>query len=304
MTKNSNTKNNIADLWHYWRGLGGWNFYFLLKFALLWFGYLNFDALSNLIFLAFLLFPLPNARLHRWRNWIAIPIGIGLFYHDTWLPGINSIMSQGSQLAGFSASYLLDLVNRFINWKMIGAGFVMLVGYLFISQWIRITVFVVGALVWLNVLQIAGPAISLVPDTASNSTATAPAANANTGSTSAAATGDLPAQTAPPDSKNLAAYLDAFYASEKQRQTQFPAALPTDAQPFDLLIINICSLAWSDVDSIGLQDHPLWKHFDILFKTLTQPPPTVAQLQFVYYAPVVDSLRIKSFIQPRVNSAI
>ncbi|MDN6682182.1 MAG: cellulose biosynthesis protein BcsG, partial [Enterobacterales bacterium] len=160
MTKNSNTKNNIADLWHYWRGLGGWNFYFLLKFALLWFGYLNFDALSNLIFLAFLLFPLPNARLHRWRNWIAIPIGIGLFYHDTWLPGINSIMSQGSQLAGFSASYLLDLVNRFINWKMIGAGFVMLVGYLFISQWIRITVFVVGALVWLNVLQIAGPAIS------------------------------------------------------------------------------------------------------------------------------------------------
>lgn len=98
--------------------------------------------------------------------------------------------------------------------EMIGAGFVMLVGYLFISQWIRITVFVVGALVWLNVLQIAGPAISLVPDTASNSTATAPAANANTGSTSAAATGDLPAQTAPPDSKNLAAYLDAFYASE------------------------------------------------------------------------------------------
>lgn len=61
MTKNSNTKNNIADLWHYWRGLGGWNFYFLLKFALLWFGYLNFDALSNLIFLAFCfsLYPMP-----------------------------------------------------------------------------------------------------------------------------------------------------------------------------------------------------------------------------------------------------
>ncbi|AMH17520.1 cellulose biosynthesis protein BcsG [Hafnia paralvei] len=266
MTKNSNSTNTLTDLWHYWRGLGGWNFYFLLKFALLWFGYLNFDALSNLIFLAFLLFPLPNVRLHRWRNWIAIPIGIGLFYHDTWLPGINSIMSQGSQLAGFSASYLLDLVNRFINWKMIGAGFVMLVGYLFISQWIRVTVFVVGALVWLNVLQIAGPAFSLTPDTTSANATTAAAESSDASTNSAGVNSDLPAQTAPPDNKNLSAYLDAFYASEQQRQTQFPTALPANAQPFDLLIINICSLAWSDVDSVGLQDHPLWKHFDILFK--------------------------------------
>ncbi|MGU0057657.1 cellulose biosynthesis protein BcsG [Enterobacter hormaechei] len=31
-------------------------------------------------------------------------------------------MSQGSQVAGFSADYMLDLVERFINWQMIGAG--------------------------------------------------------------------------------------------------------------------------------------------------------------------------------------
>ncbi len=52
-----------------WRGLGGWNFYFLIKFGLLWYGYLNFHALSNLVFLAWLLFPLPSARLHRLRQW-------------------------------------------------------------------------------------------------------------------------------------------------------------------------------------------------------------------------------------------
>lgn len=36
-------------------------------------------------------------------------------------------MSRGSQVAGFSASYVLDLTERFINWQMIGAVFVLLV---------------------------------------------------------------------------------------------------------------------------------------------------------------------------------
>ena len=61
-------------------------------------------------------------------------------------------MSQGSQVAGFSTDYLIDLVTRFINWQMIGAIFVLLVAWLFLSQWIRITVFVVAILLWLNVL--------------------------------------------------------------------------------------------------------------------------------------------------------
>lgn len=85
--------------WQNWRGLSGWNYYFLLKFGLLWTGYLNFHPLANLVFMAFLLFPIPNLRLHRLRHWIAIPVGIGLFWHDTWLPGPQSIMSQGSQVA-------------------------------------------------------------------------------------------------------------------------------------------------------------------------------------------------------------
>ncbi|MDP0941109.1 cellulose biosynthesis protein BcsG, partial [Klebsiella quasipneumoniae] len=34
-------------------GLGGWNFYFLDNFALLWAGYLNVPPMLNLVFLAF-----------------------------------------------------------------------------------------------------------------------------------------------------------------------------------------------------------------------------------------------------------
>ena len=41
-----------SSLWQYWRGLSGWNFYFLVKFGLLWAGYLNFHPLLNLVFAA------------------------------------------------------------------------------------------------------------------------------------------------------------------------------------------------------------------------------------------------------------
>ncbi|MBH2774425.1 cellulose biosynthesis protein BcsG [Serratia marcescens] len=260
MNPNSKTQSDNA-LWRYWRGLGGWNLYFLAKFALLWFGYLNFHALPNLVFMAFLLMPIPSQRLHRWRHYLAIPIGIALFYHDTWLPGINSILSQGSQLAGFSAQYLLELINRFINWQMIGAAFVLFIAYLFVAQWVRVTVFTVAALAWLNIVNIAGPAVSLLP-----ATSTAAAGGANTPATSApAAGGAAPADSLPPTSANLTAYLNQFYEREKGRATAFPATLPADAQPFDLLVINICSLAWADMEAVNLQNHPLWSKMDIMF---------------------------------------
>ena len=265
MTKS--TKKDAATpspLWHYWRGLSGWNLYFLVKFGLLWAGYLNFHPMMNLVFMAFLIFPLPNSRLHRWRNWIAIPLGFALFWHDTWLPGPESIMSQGSQIAGFSADYIWDLVTRFINWQMVGAFFVLVVAWLFLNQWIRITVFVVAAMIWVNISPLL-PSINLWPTgQATNATAattTAPAAAAG----SAAANGDMPAQTAAPTSDNLNAWLNSFYASESKRTTTFPAQLPADAQPFDLLVINICSLANSDVEAAALMQHPLWSHFDIRF---------------------------------------
>ncbi|MFC3188777.1 cellulose biosynthesis protein BcsG [Pseudocitrobacter faecalis] len=268
MTQSTQTATASSPLWQYWRGLSGWNFYFLVKFGLLWAGYLNFHAMQNLVFMAFLLFPLPNRRLHKWRNWIAIPIGFALFWHDTWLPGPESIMSQGSQIAGFSADYMWDLVTRFINWQMVGAFFVLLVAWLFLTQWIRVTVFVVAAMVWLNLITLIGPSFSLFPggqptNTVTTTGGTAAATVATAGNTPVV--GDIPAQTAPPTSANLNAWLSSFYQSEEKRSTKFPDTLPADAQPFELLVINICSLSNADIEAAGLMQHPLWSHFDIRF---------------------------------------
>lgn len=243
-----------------WRGLGGWNYYFLLKFGLLWYGYLNFHPFANLVLLAFLLLPIANNKLHKLRHGLAIPVGIALLYHDTWLPGINSLLSQGDQLTGLSSAYLLELVQRFINWQMLGAALVLWVAYLFLAQWLRFTVWVVLALVWLNVQPLTGSGLAFAPqkaepmlEQASNVPSTGePQSTLASGSSSLA-----------PTTQNLNAALERFYQQEQQRQTQFPRALTADATPFDVLVVNICSLSWSDLEAINLTEHPLWQRFDI-----------------------------------------
>jgi cellulose synthase operon protein YhjU len=252
-------KHNSSNPMSKWDGIYAWNYYFWLKFALLWYGVLNFHPLANLVFLAFIVFPIRTGGLRRIRNWVAIPIGLALFYYDTWLPGIDSIMSQGGNLIDFNHDYLIELANRFINWQMVGIAFVMFVAYLFLSEWLRLTVFTVVALTWLNLITIPGFPI---PDIAAHNT---PKAVANIAV-------DVPKNNAlsvnnslPPTNANLDAYLNAFYEAEKLRSTKFPAQLPADSQPFDILMIQICSLAWSDLYTAALDKHPLLGHFDILF---------------------------------------
>ncbi len=200
----------------------------------------------NLVFLAFLLVPIPREKLHRIRHWIAIPLGFALFWHDTRLPGPESIFSRGSQIAGFSASYIWDLIVRFINWSMVGAFFVLLVLWLFISQWLRVTVFVSAMVVWLAVSLLL-PAFTLWPS-GQPTTAAATRTGQYRGQRRRwrrvqPANSDIPPQTEPPTSANLTNWLNAFYAAEQKRKTPFPDQLPADAQPFDLLVINICSLS-------------------------------------------------------------
>ncbi|GHA15995.1 membrane protein [Oceanisphaera arctica] len=226
---------------------------------MLWYGYLNFHPLANLVLVACLLLPIPNIRLHRLRHWLAVPFGIGLFYHDTWLPGIGSLLSQGDQLAGLSGTYLLELIQRFINWQMLGAAFVLWVAYLFLVQWLRFTVLVVVALGWLNVLDMSGPAMKLLP------VVEQPMAGRQFDKPKAASDMVSPADI-PATNQNLNAALDAFYQREQQRQTRFPNSLPADAVPFDLLVINICSLSWSDLEAVKLASHPVWQRFDIRFQ--------------------------------------
>ena len=106
-----------------WRGFGHWNFYFMAKLGLYWAGSINFDIFYNAVFAAFLLLPLRPNTLSVLRHWLAVPIAIAVLYYDSWLPPIQRLIEQ-PEVLNFSSDYLLELLLRFINWQLLGTGFI------------------------------------------------------------------------------------------------------------------------------------------------------------------------------------
>ncbi|MET0613065.1 MAG: cellulose biosynthesis protein BcsG [Pseudomonas caspiana] len=235
---------HARDVW-VWPGLGLWNLYFIIKLALLWGGYLNLQILPNLVFAAVLLVPLRHRYLALLRTLIAIPLGVALFYQDTWLPPFSRLLDQPGVL-NFTGDYLLELAGRFIDWNLCGALLVLVVGYFFVRQWLRLTTLTLAGFAWLGgsgLLAMHAPVQQPVNQVA--------------GVTSTTSAGE-------PDSSTLDAYLQKFYSTEAGRQVAF---LPSEsaAQPFDLLLINICSMAWDDLDAVGMRDNKLLQQMDVVF---------------------------------------
>jgi len=230
-----------------WPGLGLWNLYFLIKLAMFWGGYLNLQILPNLVFAAVLLVPLRNRYLALLRTLIAIPPAVALFYQDTWLPPFSRLLDQPAVL-NFSGDYLLDLAGRFIDPNLCGALLLLVVAYFFVRQWLRLTTLTLAGFAWLG-----GAGLMAMHAPVQQSTTQAPS------------TGGAPIVSAEPDNATLDTYLQNFYNTEAGRQVVFQPS-QSAAQPFDLLLINICSMAWDDLDAVGLRNNSLLQQMDIVFE--------------------------------------
>lgn len=230
-----------------WPGLGLWNLYFLIKLAMFWGGYLNLQILPNLVFAAVLLVPLRNRYLALLRTLIAIPPAVALFYQDTWLPPFSRLLDQPGVL-NFSGDYLLDLAGRFIDPNLCGALLLLVVAYFFVRQWLRLTTLTLAGFAWLG-----GAGLMAMHSPVQQSTTQAPS------------TGGAPIVSAEPDNATLDTYLQNFYNTEAGRQVVFQPS-QSAAQPFDLLLINICSMAWDDLDAVGLRNNSLLQQMDIVFE--------------------------------------
>jgi cellulose synthase operon protein YhjU len=224
--------------------LGGWSFYFLAKFLLVWRDLIGFHPIENLAFAAFLLVPITSRPWRRLRTAIAIPIAAALLHYDSWLPPIDRVLSQASLLSNFSATYLLELAGRFINWPVVAMLVLGLAAYRIAARFLRVGFVVVIALIAFAAIPRQEQPVQIAP------AATGAQMQANT-----AATGE---------SVDLDTVLRDFHTKEAQRRVKFPKA--ENAVPFDIIFIHVCSLSWDDLRTVGLHEHPLWKSFDFLFR--------------------------------------
>ena len=235
-----------------WPGLGAWNLYFLAKLALFWIGSLNLHVLPNLLLAVVLLVPLKPRRLSQLRHVAAIPAAVALLYYDTWLPPFARLLAQPG-VTNFTPGYLLELVGRFVDWHIVGLLALVGIGYQLLKPWLRLTTFSIAGLLWLGLLSLPRP-----------SWLAAPVAMAQTATDGTPAAPGAPPATAAPDNATLNTWLAHFYQNEATRHTAFPAPA-ADAQPFDVLVINICSLAWDDLEQAGMRDNTLFAKMDVIF---------------------------------------
>lgn len=227
-----------------------WSLYFLAKVGLHFSGVIAFKWGWNLLLAVALLWPLEHPPAQRVRRVLVWPLALALAYHESFLPTPERVLSQLKALSGFSGEYMFELVQRVVTpmdlaWVMVALGV-----YLLAAQRLRFSTLALLAIVSVPV------AGQLGAGGAGGQIATAPVTVASGGGAAEAPTAvSVPAD---PDSQ-----LKAFYATEAQRKLTLSAG--GQPPPFDLIVLNVCSLGWDDLDFVGMRDHPFFKRFDAVF---------------------------------------
>src|SRR5258708_13708061 len=95
--------------------MGLWSAFFFAKLMLYADGYIDFSPWLNLGFAVFTALPPKNARQRFAKNLLAVPLGILLLYHDSWLPPIARALSQAQNRRSFTLPFLWELLGRFLT---------------------------------------------------------------------------------------------------------------------------------------------------------------------------------------------
>jgi cellulose synthase operon protein YhjU len=226
--------------------MGLWSAYFLVKLVLYAHGDLDFDPWLNLAFAVFTALPPRNARQRVAKSLIAVPLGILLLYHDSWLPPITQALAQLQNLRAFSASYLWELAGRLVSWRLLVELALMLALYALVRRKLRLSTFVFLAMLGV----IAVPRAPFLTESVASGTL------ATDGGAGHAAVSLAPAA--------LESRLTQFYAEQKKIQVRFPRP-PVDDSAFDVLILHVCSLSWDDLHTLDFAPNTLFARFDVVF---------------------------------------
>ena len=227
--------------------MGLWSAYFLAKLLLYGLGYLDFHAWQNLAFAVFTALQPKNARQRLTKNLIAVPVGILLLYHDSWLPPPTSVLAHAQALRSFSSLYLLELAGRIFTWQLLLEVAALIAVYALARRKLRLSTF---AFVGILAVMLA-PQWRLWLPRASGPTA--------------AAVG-IPVSVEA-DARNLSpqaldARLTRFYSEQGKIQVRFTRPAAADV-PYDVLILHVCSLSWDDLKTLKLTGDAFFSRFDL-----------------------------------------
>ena len=255
-----------APLETVWKGAGWFNVYFLAKFALAYFGYLNLELAYNALLFAAVVLPIGTRALDLLRNLAGALAAVALLWHESWLPGPEAIRANAHNLADFSASFLIDFVVNAVNPVIVAWFAAGIVAWLFLRRWIRFSTLTVIGLIVTAFPQLVTWA--LPEDPKAPEAAVAVAAEKAAVPENETAAGPLqPPQPANGTGDDIDRWLTAFLTEEENRVVSLPAdpVAESVSGAFDIALVNICSLSRDDLAATGLEDHDVWSKFDVRF---------------------------------------
>lgn len=262
-----------------------WNLYFLIKFGLHFAGMLTLSPLWNLVLFILLIATNPatyrNKRLMSvWRYLLFTGPAVALLLHELGLVVSLALIDQIKALFGFSTDYLLELIKRTVEpWMMWGAlGAYMLIRvldrYFRISSWVAFGLLAMLSLqTWTMMQQQAQPqnfAEKVEPQVQ---------ARQNMSPAELLALGQLDfqklrvardqeSQTSLRDSNyegaGPGAVLQGFF--ERQRALAVEPFAPAAPPDFDVIVLQICSLSWADLQYAKQGQHPAIRQADFVFE--------------------------------------
>ncbi len=228
--------------------------YFLFKFGLYFMNLSGFDFALNLVLFLLCLFSIRVKSLNKIYKTFLIIFGLVLLYHDSYLPMLSpQVVYEEKGIAGVF-ELLSTFVSDYFDFSYLGIFILVFIAVFFINDFLKVTTIVVICFITVACLNIS--ALSVAKESKSQSVENVVADSA-----------DIPPQIGTADSQGVENYLQTFLELERQRIVTMPSTLPENFTPFDIVIVNICSMATDDIEASNLLKHPLFRTFDFSFDT-------------------------------------
>lgn len=240
-------------------GLGLWNVYFIAKFILASLGTLVLQPIYNALLIVVLLMPPKGRELwEKVKTAGCLVFAVTLAYSESWLPSIDSLIANAQNVAGFSINYLVQLAWDFINVPIIVCGIILVLLYQVLKHFVRVSVLTIGYFVFCIVqpywadMDVESRVAPMLASKALSAEKAVDMALTTKGAASV-------------ENETIQSWYTAFLEYEKDRKATLPNGLSEKDSPFDIVLLNICSLSNDDLEASGLEGHKVFDEFDIRF---------------------------------------
>lgn len=228
--------------------------YFIYRFTLYFLGFTRFSVALGALLFVMCLCSFMNRASRIIYNCLLLIFAVVLLYHDSYLPPLTNLTVDFTDNIISDFFYYAEIFIDFINLELVVIFLFVLIVVFFLFDYIYSITVVAALLCYIGMSQLSSRIVPVSADMVATSVQ------------NAVQSIDIPKQTGDTSSENIENYLKTFLEKEKNRLISMPQELAQDFAPFNVVIVNICSMAYDDIEASKLLGHEVFKKADYSFE--------------------------------------